>query len=367
MGLVSFWKRLISQGEKPRSSPPRPPAPAGEVPLGADRLTRTESADFSGWHEWEPPYGAIKGESHYRQNLMRLAGPPTEDGYTLPVVVTLRRDSENAHDANAIRAEVEGLQVGYIASEVASELALEMDSMGCTECNVAGVIRGGSFTAPDYGVHLWPHRRLGAGPPLTSLENTRMAHWPPPGASVPRIESRAGPSSDAETGVDLYYRNLQRIERAWNKLDFERAIRLCHESMPLIPAVLDWSRSISGGDVRIRSIPPIENLCRAYAARADRDALNRLKEEVSQMGPDAESWREDIEDAMEQAEVARLLYELVCKSPGFIQRNLSKQVPGAKGRGSNICYWADQMGLLRRERAGGSYGLYPTDRTPRGI
>lgn len=325
-------------------------------------LRRTESVGFAGWTEWEAPHGAIKGESHYRSNLLKLAGAPTEAGYLLPVVISLCRDPHNSHDPNAIRAEVDGLPVGHIAKEAAAELAPLMDRMGCTECSVAGVVRGGSFTAPDLGVHLWPRRRLGAGPSLIALEKTKVAAWPPRvtrrSQEVPLVRSDEGEP------VDRYYQNLKRIERAWNKLAFDEAIRLCDESISLIPAVLAWDRSISGGEVRIRSIPAIENLCRAYEARADQEALRSLRERISQIGSDMAPWLEDIDDAIEQAEVARHIYDLVRKSPGFIQRNLSKEIQGAKGRASTLCYWADQMGLLRRDKSGASYALFVTDTTP---
>lgn len=325
-------------------------------------VRETESVDFAGWAEWEAPHRAIKGESHYRNNLLELAGPPTEDGYLAPVSVVLRREPQNAYDPNAIRAEIDGLLVGHVAKEAAAELAPLMDRMECTECMVAGVIRGGSSTASDLGVHLWPRRQLSPGPILDALEATQVAAWPPRviGTSQEALLVR----SEHSEPVDRYYQNLKRIERAWNKLAFDEAIKLCHESISLIPAVLNWSRSISGGEVRIRSIPVIENLCRAYEARADQEALQSLREEVARMGSDVTPWLEDIDDAIERAQIAQRIYELVRRSPGFLQRNLSKEIPGAKGRASTLCYWADQMGLLHRQKSGATYALFVTGNTP---
>jgi len=134
------------------------------------------------WLEWETPLNLVRGESYRPKTLLSLAGPPCEKGYLVPVKVVIRRDPNNKYDSNALRAEVKGNLVGYIAKEVAAQLSPALDRVRCEKFSVAGVIRGGSLKAPNLGCHVWMKRRLSLGPVITlmpEIEEQFEVSWPP--------------------------------------------------------------------------------------------------------------------------------------------------------------------------------------------
>src|SRR5918996_2358800 len=149
---MSLWTALIGRVRASRA----PSRGAGAPPEAR--------VWFTGWLDWEAPRRAVRGESFHQRALESIAGPTSSEGYCLPVAVTLQREADNEYDSNAIRAEINGVLVGHIAKEVAAELGPLMDGQGISACIVAGVVRGGSFEAPNLGVHIWPDRPLGAAP-----------------------------------------------------------------------------------------------------------------------------------------------------------------------------------------------------------
>lgn len=152
------------------------------VDAGAIHGPRWKDSDE--WRDWDPPLNIVVGES-YRQDAIRRiakAGPPREQGYLVPVDVTLRRDPKNKHDANAIRAEVAGTHVGFIRKDIAAVLSPSMRRMGVERFTVCGVVRGAFLGRWDsLGVHVWLDERPVSGPALTidgDLDGVEV-DWPP--------------------------------------------------------------------------------------------------------------------------------------------------------------------------------------------
>ena len=134
------------------------------------------------WSEWEAPLNIVRGEFYHKKPLESLVGSPRQGGYFVPVKVTLCREPSNKHDSNAIRAEVEGKLVGYIAKEVAAALSPALDSVGCVTFSVAGIICGGSKADDNLECHVWVGRRLSPGPLISfapKMENSFKINWPP--------------------------------------------------------------------------------------------------------------------------------------------------------------------------------------------
>lgn len=131
------------------------------------------------WRTWPAPYSVVRGESYYQQDLKRLAGPPRRRGYLVPVEATLRREPDNVHDVNAVRVEIGGDLVGYVARELALELAPVLDDLQCPELVLAALVRGGYRHQEDFGVMLWPERRLTQAPPMRFGRRWRVPGWPP--------------------------------------------------------------------------------------------------------------------------------------------------------------------------------------------
>lgn len=134
------------------------------------------------WRKWEPPLNIVRGESYRQNNLVSLAGKPCKEGYLIPVQVVFIREPANEYDKNAIRAEVRGIHVGYMAKEVAAALSPALDRAHCSSFSVAGIIRGGSEKAKSFGCHVWIERRLTPGPLIRftpEIEKEFRTNWPP--------------------------------------------------------------------------------------------------------------------------------------------------------------------------------------------
>lgn len=99
----------------------------------------------------------VHGESYYDGNLHRIAGKRRgeEPVYKSALLVA---ETKNRHDPNAIRVEIDGMQVGYVPAELAAGLrqALRAREMaGAVAC--AAVIHGGRMEGKrrqHYGVWL---------------------------------------------------------------------------------------------------------------------------------------------------------------------------------------------------------------------
>jgi hypothetical protein len=161
------------------------------------------------WRSWEPPLAIVRGESYRQQNLRKVAGPPREHGYLLPVVAKLVREPTNPHDRNAVRVEVQGHHVGYIAREVPRQLSPFMRREQVDEILVPGLIRGGRKRrgrSIDLGVHLWAHRRLYPGPEIRFDAQARSAYeapWPPAADEGTEVANEAKPRGKRDPGCVL--------------------------------------------------------------------------------------------------------------------------------------------------------------------
>jgi len=135
--------------------------------------------DIEEWRGWDAPGNFISGESHYKDALTALAGPPRDEGYLIPVKVAIIREPTNTYDSNAFRAEVDGRHIGYLARHIAAQLSGPLDAVGCGRFEVCGILRGGSEDAPNIGVHVWLGRRLSPGPEIMQRDEGGLVSWPP--------------------------------------------------------------------------------------------------------------------------------------------------------------------------------------------
>jgi hypothetical protein len=116
-------------------------------------LQRVPEDDFERLQEID-----IVGESHRQDVLADLAGPKELDGKRFGCGATLRCDPSNSYDCNAIRVEVFGQLVGYVARQVAATLGpyLQAHHGGVLECH--GLIVGGwkeTTSEGHYGNRAW--------------------------------------------------------------------------------------------------------------------------------------------------------------------------------------------------------------------
>jgi hypothetical protein len=137
--------------------------------------------DHEHWRHWGAPSNHIAGEASYLRALTDLVGGPCDGGYCVFTPVTFRREPGNRHDANAVRADVHGVCVGYLRRQIAAQVSPKLDRVRCRDFIVCGVIRGGATRASNLGVHVWLGRRLGPGPAITISDDPWPAPWPPRG------------------------------------------------------------------------------------------------------------------------------------------------------------------------------------------
>lgn len=116
------------------------------------------------WRSWDSPLNLIRGESRHQDVFLRRWSINPTTQHWVPVAVDLIREPQNPVDTNAIRAELDGEQVGYLAREVAEVFSPQLDRAGEQQFTVAGVVCGGSGQAPSFGLHVWLDKRLSEGP-----------------------------------------------------------------------------------------------------------------------------------------------------------------------------------------------------------
>tara|TARA_R100001230_G_scaffold25585_1_gene21278 strand:- start:3871 stop:4398 length:528 start_codon:yes stop_codon:yes gene_type:complete len=125
----------------------------GYFAAGADRSVGTaKKLPGNGRYSWE-----VVGESHYQDNLERLAGPKTYDGVEHYCTALIRHEPANEHDENACEVRIESMTVGYLPRANAAKLVNLVGKSGFA-FTAQAVIRGGWRRDDDdeghYGVSL---------------------------------------------------------------------------------------------------------------------------------------------------------------------------------------------------------------------
>lgn len=97
----------------------------------------------------------VVGESKYQRNLLKICGKRTPDGAEEYRTAVLVLESDNPHDSNAVRVDIDGLTVGYLprARAIAWRRTSPVDRHACAAVIRGGWDRGGSDKG-SYGVWL---------------------------------------------------------------------------------------------------------------------------------------------------------------------------------------------------------------------
>jgi hypothetical protein len=139
LGLSSKQRRLVSKGMKAvqpkepkaqeeRSSPPRE---------ARQKIVEIEDLPYEQYE--------IVGEASYQAELERTAGPKTEQGVDVRCEILLVCESGNRHDRLAVRVDLNGETVGYLARDDARafrQMLAEEGERGA-EVRAPAVITGG--------------------------------------------------------------------------------------------------------------------------------------------------------------------------------------------------------------------------------
>lgn len=97
----------------------------------------------------------VVGESFYQENLFRLCGRASSAmrQFRKPAVLTL--ETNNPHDKNAVRIDIDGLTVGHLSREYAVWFreACGAPNGSCLACDAVVIALRGNARC-DYGVRL---------------------------------------------------------------------------------------------------------------------------------------------------------------------------------------------------------------------
>lgn len=120
------------------------------------RATATSSATESG-ADVDRFSVQIVGESHYQNHLTILCGERSREGVNMVLRADVLPDSSNKFDHEAVRIDIDGLTVGYLARDAAPQWRRQFGS-NPVQCDA--LIRGGWYRGPQdegmFGVRLCP-------------------------------------------------------------------------------------------------------------------------------------------------------------------------------------------------------------------
>jgi hypothetical protein len=140
----------------------------------------------------------IVGESFRQDALAAISGPKEELSKEMRVGATLRCEPTCEYDPNAVRVEVMGQHVGYVARDQAALLAAPLASAFGGAIEARALIVGGwrdAFSEGHYGIRVWiaQHDSARLGIPPSKLDLSLRAPWPQL-PSPGRDERRLGPT-----------------------------------------------------------------------------------------------------------------------------------------------------------------------------
>lgn len=99
----------------------------------------------------------VVGERHYLSTFESIFGRRDDDGVDIEIIAALVREPRNAHDANAVRVEIQGRKIGYIPRDDAERLAPMLDGFRSARVHCRARVRGGWMDEDgggDFGVRL---------------------------------------------------------------------------------------------------------------------------------------------------------------------------------------------------------------------
>jgi len=102
---------------------------------------------------------------------------------------------------------------------------------------------------------------------------------------------------------------------------------------------------------------PLEFACNYLPVMCRHDDLQHVREIIKPLSKLAYG-RKEFDLALKRAAIMNRIKVFVFTNPGFIQANVGKEL-GVEGRIiSNMFYYGDKFGVIRREKEGRSYRLY---------
>lgn len=163
------------------------------------------------------------------------------------------------------------------------------------------------------------------------------------------------PDVDDSDKTNQYYALFDRIELARRASDFDRVLALSMQGVELVPSLVRETIRLYGR-FDLRSIPPVEYVCRFAPIRQDTALLRKTRSVVEPL-PQLEYWVGAIDEAIERVDVVGRLIELIESTPGILQKDLGRLL-GVHGRiTAGLVRDLVLDGQLISERLGKSWSL----------
>jgi hypothetical protein len=143
--LIAGVATLFVLARQPRPSLPKDePEETGEIRITAELVRGPARYDEASGEMFEYSVDVV-GESNYQQALEQLAGGRTKDGVNVAKKATLVLEGSNPHDPLAVRVDIDGVKVGYLARPSARAHRQTLESAGTPHRNATcpALITGG--------------------------------------------------------------------------------------------------------------------------------------------------------------------------------------------------------------------------------
>lgn len=153
-----------------------------------------------------------------------------------------------------------------------------------------------------------------------------------------------------------YFTLMEKIEHSRSQQRYYQALDLSLEAVKWLPQLVKDTKK-EFGQWDIKGSPPLGYACHYLSVLRRRDDLHRIRTLLKSV-PELTEWLSEVDYALERADLMDKVESFLLENPGFIQAKLGKTL-GVDGREvSNLLIYAEQMGLVRREKEGRSYRLY---------
>jgi hypothetical protein len=113
------WRSHLPRSGAPANPATRLAVPKVPVPEASSyQRSQGTRGEIHGSGEFE---FEIVGESNYQKALKAIAGPKARDGKNHECTAKLILEDDNPHDSKAVRVDIDGRTVGYLARDMARE------------------------------------------------------------------------------------------------------------------------------------------------------------------------------------------------------------------------------------------------------
>lgn len=156
--------------------------------------------------------------------------------------------------------------------------------------------------------------------------------------------------------MSQYFALMEKMNEARAQQRYNDALNLALEAVKWLPQeVKDTKREFGRWD--IPGSPPLGYACHYLGALRRRDELVRIKTLLNSV-PELKKWTDEVDFALKDADLMDQIESVLQQNPGVIQSSLGKILSRDGREVSNLIHYAEQMGVVRREKAGKSNRLY---------